>query len=62
MRPKARGLAHHVGLPAGAAQMQADGISSCCYVINNKCTQPSVMSCVRQEGIGWYSSRSMPSL
>ncbi len=59
MSPKARGLAQHGGPPGwleeslfrtvpvaliGAAQLRADGISSCCC----KCTQPSVMSFITQ--------------
>jgi hypothetical protein len=47
MRPKAIGLAQHGGQPwleesdpagtvpiAVAAQLQTDGISSCCYIVN----------------------------
>ncbi len=44
----------------GAAQLRADGISSCCYG-GNVHNHPSwAMS--RKEGIVWYSSRPMPSL
>jgi hypothetical protein len=44
----------------GAAQLRADGISSCCYIINVH-NHPS-WATSRKEGMAWYSSRPMPSL
>jgi hypothetical protein len=43
----------------GAAQLRADVISSCCYIVNlhNHPSWPT--SC--KEGMAWYSSRPMPS-
>ncbi len=40
----------------GAAQLRADGISSCCYIVK-KWTQPSAMSYVMQGRHGRYCSR-----
>jgi hypothetical protein len=43
-----------------AAQLRADGIYSCCYVVNVHNHPSWAMS--HKEGMAWYSSRSMPSL
>jgi hypothetical protein len=44
----------------GAAQLRADGISSCCYIVNVFNHPSWAMS--GKEGLAWYSSRPMPSL
>jgi hypothetical protein len=44
----------------GAAQLRADGISSCCYIVNVH-NHPSLATS-RKEGMAWYSCRPMPSL
>ncbi len=44
----------------GAAKLRADGISSCCSLVNVH-IHPS-WATSRKEGIAWYSSRPMPSL
>jgi hypothetical protein len=44
----------------GAAQLRADGISSCCYTVNVP-NHPS-WGTSHKEGTVWYSSRPMPSL
>ncbi len=43
-----------------AAQLRADGISSCCYIVNVH-NHPS-WATSRLEGMAWYSSRPMPFL
>jgi hypothetical protein len=44
----------------GAAQLRADGISSCCNIVNVHNQPPWATS--RKEVMDWYSSRPMPSL
>jgi hypothetical protein len=44
----------------GAAQMRADEISNCCYIVNVSNHPLCVMS--RKDGMAWQSSRPMPSL
>ncbi len=44
----------------GAAKLRAQGISSCCYIVNVHNHPSWAMS--RKEGMAWYSSRPMPSL
>ncbi len=44
----------------GHAQLRADGISSCCYIVNVH-NHPS-WATSHKEGMAWYSSRPMPSL
>ncbi len=44
----------------GTAQLQADGISSCCYIVNVHNHLSWATSC--KEGMAWYSSRPLPSL
>jgi hypothetical protein len=46
---------YRTGCP-GAVQLRADGISSCCYIVNVH-NHPS-----RKDGMACYSSRPMPSL
>ncbi len=43
-----------------AAQLRADGISICCYIVNVH-NHPS-WATSHKEGTAWYSSRPMPSL
>jgi len=44
----------------GAAQLRADGISSCSYIVNVNNHASWATSC--KEGMAWYSSRPMLSL
>ncbi len=44
----------------GAAQLQADGISSCCYIVNVH-NHPTLATS-RKEAMAWSSGRAMPSL
>jgi hypothetical protein len=46
---------------AGAAQLRANGISICCYLVNVHITQPSVMTeIIRMTGRGWLSMLTAP--
>ncbi len=55
------GLFHAVPVAlTGVAQLRADGISSCCYIVNVH--NHSFLVTSRKEGMAWYSSRPMPSL
>jgi hypothetical protein len=44
----------------GAARLRADGVSSCCYIVNVH--NYTSWAASRKEGMAWYSSRPMPSL